>query len=189
MIRRWRAALAALLAACALGCGAELGASGGVRTDSPVRFAGGSHVALVGAVPLQRHRLVASFVLDGSAVAKEGSRWLLGARLGYQYEPGHWFWAFGTELSIEGGGPIRDATFAPSAAFYVGGSAGLVIWLGHYRGATERNEGYWFAVPVPKLIPFARVRYHRDDLDPRDQDQWELTAGLALRWVLTSELL
>lgn len=187
-VRHGAAALVCLNAA--LGCAADLGLGGGKMTSSGHGVALGrmSLTTKPMSTPINDRGLLVGVALEERDEEHVGSRFQLGAIVGYGLRPYAIANAFSAEFYAEGGTFVRPSLFEHTQG-YLGLGAGFPIPIDKQRNVTDVNRSTWILKPRFELVPFLRVRTARDleTYGTLVKDN-EISGGLAVRYRIASDL-
>ena len=183
------------LAGCAVELGGRVGVGGRVGTGEIPHFVWTSGVAGHTAIlpnPGSRNGIYIGAEIESRNEATLGSRWSLGASLGFARVPQHLFGAPGLELHADAGTRILEGVLFPNGDSYLGATAALPIWLFPARQLSDVNNDPWILTRALELVFSVRGRAYFDhtldlahDLEPR----YDATFGFAIRTRFVSDFM
>jgi hypothetical protein len=184
--RCWVALLPTL---CAVGCGADLGAGGGLEARSGAAVGYGRIAASTKlGTPTNDHGLLVGGSLESRAQEGLGARYDIGLMLGWGTGPAAIGGRWGLETFLEFGTPIENALFRHGNCF-AGAAVATPYHFGTPRQVLDLNDATWIATSRLELVPMLRSRVHFDDASSGFTTKVDVTLGLALRLRIISDLL
>lgn len=176
-----------------IGCAADIGGGSAFQPRD-------GHAVLSGEVAVSSKPASAPLNTDGPLLGAElqgryetklGSRWTVGARVGYGKSPEPVRFSFGWEAHLDVGTPFGNGGMFPDGRFYYGATVAPIWWIDADHEGTDLNSSSWFLRRAVELSPYLRVRAHCDGEDKCYPfvTRTDLGAGLRVRLRLINDFL